>query len=130
LFNHVNVLGNSCMFIYYCILFLLHIIIFVYISVLVIYCQYSCFCRFLFAYNFSVNIFMQVIHNVFKKIIERDILHLVLAHFIFLRAKSRLNYLINYCTLCELYFIVCNVYLLCLDSLLPLTLWLMCQTYM
>jgi len=43
----------------------------------------------LFAYNFSVNTFMQVIYNVFKKTIKRDI-HLVLAHWIFLRAKSRL----------------------------------------
>lgn len=107
-----------------------NIIIFVYVSILVIYCQYSCLCRFLFAYNFSVNTFMQVIHNVFKKAVERHI-HLVLAHLIFLRAKSRLNYLTNYhCILCELYFIICNMYLLCLDSLLPLTLWLMSHTYM
>jgi len=87
------------MFIYSCILFILHvmcnIVIFLYMSVLDIYCQYSCLCRFLFAYNFSVNTFMQVIYNVFKKTIKRDI-HLVLAHWIFLRAKSRLNYLTNY----------------------------------
>jgi hypothetical protein len=127
------VFGTSYMFIYYSILFILHImcniIIFVYISVLVIVCQYTCLCRFLFAYNFSVNTFMQVIHNVFKITIERGI-HPVLAHLIFLRAESRLNYFTSYhWILSELYFIVCNSYLLCFDSLLALTLWLMHQTY-
>lgn len=72
-----------------------NIIIFVYISVLDIYCQYSCVYRFLFAYNFSVNTFMQVIYNVLETTIERDI-HLVLAPWIFLRVKSRLNCLTNY----------------------------------